>query len=391
MSKAPATAAPRRISRSLKVLDRLAGIPLAIVLALTPKRPVVDGKRIRRIGLMKTAAIGDTLLLAGLLEDIRRAHPNASLVFIAGPDNIHAARLLTGRADEHVIVSPRAPLAAVGAIRRAKLDVIVDFGSWPRFDALLAALSGADFRVGFKTDGQFRHYGFDRAVEHSNSVHERENYRRLVGEIGVEASTEPRVAVPRALPPDRMPARPYIVFHPWSGGYLGTVKEWPGDRWVGLAQRLQARQWHIVVTGAAGDRQKSELLVDQLRSAGLAATNVAGVFSLAEVADVLTASEIVVSVNTGLMHLAALLGARTVSLEGPTPVRRWGPIGPRVRSVTTTFDRCGYLDLGFEYAGQRLDCMEGISVDAVVAAVDDLITATATTAPNAAPAITSKA
>lgn len=388
MSKA--TGRPR-ISRSLKILDRLAGIPLAVALGLLPKRRAFDRARVRRIGLMKTAAIGDTLLLAGLLDDVRHAYPQASLVVVAGPDNIRAAELLPGRADEHVVVSPSAPLAAVRAIRAAALDVIVDFGSWPRFDALLAALSGASYRVGFRTSGQFRHYGYDRTVAHSSAVHERENYRRLVAEIGVEPTTEPRITAPRSLSRERFPRRPYVVFHPWSGGFMGHVKEWPTDRWVELARRLHAREWHVVVTGSTSDRPRAELLVDRMRSTGLSPTNAAGVFSLSEVAEVLAASEAVVSVNTGLMHLAALVGARTVSLEGPTPTRRWGPLGPRVRTVVTSLDGCSYIDLGFEYAGQRLDCMDGISVDAVVDAVDDLMTTAATTAPTSAPAITSKA
>src|SRR5439155_24747055 len=96
-------------------------------------------------------------------------------------------------------------------------------------------------------------------------------------------------------------------------------------------------------------------------------------FTLAEWADVFAAADAVVSVNTGLMHLAAIVGARTVSLEGPTPLGRWGPIGPRTRSVVTTYDGCGYLDLGFEYAGHRLDCMLGISVDAVHTAVREVL------------------
>jgi ADP-heptose:LPS heptosyltransferase len=88
---------------------------------------------------------------------------------------------------------------------------------------------------------------------------------------------------------------------------------------------------------------------------------------------VLAACEFVVSVNTGVMHLAALVGARTVSLEGPVPVRRWGPVGARVRSVESALPNCGYLHLGFEYAGQRSDCMDGVSVDAVHAAINDLL------------------
>ena len=376
MSKAsPPTppASTTRVSRRLKVLDRFVGIPLALGFALAPKRRTFDRTRVRRIGLMKTAAIGDTLLLAGLLDDVRRTFPKSSLVFITGADNKQAAELLPGRADEHIVISPKAPLAAVRAIRAANLDVIVDFGSWPRFDALLAACSGANFRLGFRTDGQFRHYGFDRSVAHSKTIHERENYRRLLSEIGVDAVTAPSITPPRALSPDRFPPRPYVVFHPSSGGFMGSVKEWSFDRWVDLGRRLAARQWQIVVTGAEGDRPKTEMLTERLRLAGTCPINLAGHHTLAEVADVLAASEVVVTVNTGLMHLAALVGARTVSLEGPTPVRRWGPLGPRARSVVTTLPHCGYLDLGFEYAGQRLDCMDGVHVDAVMEAIDELL------------------
>jgi ADP-heptose:LPS heptosyltransferase len=108
-------------------------------------------------------------------------------------------------------------------------------------------------------------------------------------------------------------------------------------------------------------------------AAGCRARSIASEYSLVELADVLAASDIVVSVNTGVMHLAAMLGAPTVSLEGPVALHRWRPLGPRVRSVVSTLPGSGYLDLGFEYAGQRLDCMDGVDVRAVVAAVDELL------------------
>jgi ADP-heptose:LPS heptosyltransferase len=374
MPKGPPLPIPTtRVSRRLKLLDRFVGIPLTLPFAFAPKQRVFDPARVRRIGLMKTAAIGDTLLLAGLLDDVRRTYPGSTLVIITGPDNKQAAELLPGRADEQIVVAPSNPFAAVRAIRAAKLDVIVDFGSWPRFDALLAAFSGADFRLGFETANQFRHYGFDRSVPHSSSVHERENYRRLLSDIDVDAVTTPSITAPGVLPPDRFPPRPYVVFHPSSGGFMGHVKEWSVDRWADLGKRLEGRHWHVVVTGSARDKPKTDPLIERLRLANVSATNAAGSYNLGETADVLAASEVVVTVNTGLMHLAAQVGARTISLEGPTPLHRWGPLGPRARSVVTTLPGCGYLDLGFEYAGQRLDCMDGITVDAVVEAIDTLL------------------
>ncbi|MDB4877431.1 MAG: glycosyl transferase family 9 [Gemmatimonadetes bacterium] len=321
---------------------------------------------------MKTAAIGDTLLLAGLIEDVRRAYPAAAVILITGRDNQGVAGLLPGGVDDHLVVSTGAPLSAVAAVRRAALDIIVDFGSWPRFDALLTALSGARFRVGFRTAEQFRHYSLDRSVEHSNGLHERENYARLLGAIGVESLAPPRIDPPCALSAERYPAPPYAVFHAWSGGYMHEAKEWPESRWAELGRMAARRGWTVVLSGAGSDERKTEALKQSLRAAGVSAVNAAGAYTLAELADVFAASEVVVSVNTGVMHLSALVGARTVSLEGPTPTARWGPLGQRTRAVVTTLPGCGYLNLGFEYAGERSDCMDGISVHAVESAIEAL-------------------
>lgn len=361
-----------RGSGLLKRIDRYAGVALLAPFALQPRRPDVALASVRRIGLLKSAAIGDTLLLAGLLVDLRRAHPEAVIVFITGPDNHAAARLLPGRADEHVVVSPRDPVAAIRAIRRAKLDLIVDLGAWPRFDALLATLSGARLRVGFRTENQHRHFGFDRSIGHSSLIHERENYARLLSKIGVDARSPAEIVPPQVLR-DYPPGK-YAVFHPWSSGYMHHVKEWPADRWIALAAMLSRRGWTIVLSGGPGEKPRAASLADSIRSCGIDVLDRAGRHTLPELADLLSKSEVVVSVNTGVMHLASLVGARTVSLEGPTPPHRWGPLGPRTRSVVSTYSGSGYLNLGFEYAGQRHDCMDGISVAAVRLAIDELVT-----------------
>jgi heptosyltransferase I len=59
----------------------------------------------------------------------------------------------------------------------------------------------------------------------------------------------------------------------------------------------------------------------------------------------------------------------TIGLNGPTSSRRWGPIGSRAVSLDSTLPGCGFLNLGFEYDGQREDCMAGVGVERVAAAV----------------------
>jgi heptosyltransferase I len=239
---------------------------------------------------------------------------------------------------------------------------------------LLATLSAARYRIGFRVRGHARHYGFDRVVEHSSAIHQSENLQHLAAALGVDEFTPPALKAPGVVSRDRLPAGPFAVCQPWSGGYMGHVKEWPDHRWVELASALHERyELRMLISGGPLDTQRSDNLAELMRRAGCVASSIAAKYSLLELADVLTASRLVVSVNTGVMHLASLLGAATISLEGPVALHRWRPLGPRTRSVVSTMPGSGYLDLGFEYKGQRLDCMMGVAVDAVVAAAEELL------------------
>lgn len=366
----------RRVSSFHRTLDRVVGTPLVTALALAPKHRAPDPATVRRIGILKTAAIGDTLLLAGVLAAVRDSFSQATIVLVTGIDNAAAAALLRDVIDDHVVIQPTAPWSAVATMRALRLDILFECGPWPRVDALLAAFSGARYRVGFRVRGHSRHHAFDLAVDHSSTIHQFENLQNLANAVGVTGFARPSLRARGLVQPERLPASPTVVLHPWSGGHMGHVKEWRDERWVELARALAARHcMSVLVTGASRDRARSEALAARMAREGTDATSVAGEFSLVELADVIAACRLVVSVNTGVMHLAALLGVPTVSLEGPVAPHRWGPVGPRVRSVVSTLPGSGYLDLGFEYAGQRLDCMDGVSVDAVVSAATELLTA----------------
>ena len=341
----------------LKTLDRYVGIP--VVAALAPlrflrKKPT----RFRRVGVMKTAAIGDLVLASGPIADLRRAYPDAELVLITGADNAAVVPLFPFAVERQVVAGSMRNTATL---------------SWPRFDALLAARSGAAWRIGFRRRGQQRAAAFDETVEHSPKQHEIDNYRSLVRLLNVDSTALPRLRA--STDSSGSPERPYVVFHPWSGGDRGWIKEWPRERWVELAARL-GNGFTYLVTAGPGDIERSTALVAKLRESGVDADVAA--LSLEATAALLAGAVGVISVNTGIMHVAAAVGARTLSLEGPVPVARWGPIGRTVASVESATSGSGYLDLGFEYVGQRTDCMTGVSVEATESAFRALAGASAT-------------
>lgn len=360
----------------LRAADRGLGIPIVATAGLLRRRRPRPSS-FERIGVLNSTNIGDTVLLSAVLRDLATSHPGCDVVLFAGSRNAAIARMVEGVRTSSISLSD--PLSATRSIRAERLDVALDFDPWPRIEALYSLASGARFTVGFRTTGQHRHYGYDAVVDHSPSIHELDNYRRILEPLGVSSSSNPVLTPPGLVERDRLPPDRFVVFHLWPTGRRSELKEWPEERWRELAAALAERGYAIVLTGGPADRGRSESFARSMPE--LAMVDTAGEFALDELLDVLAASACVVTVNTGVMHMAAAVGASTVALNGPTSSRRWGPIGPRAVSVDSSFAGCGYLDLGWEYRGRRQDCMQGIPVERVVDAVVTAVQSTKTAVP----------
>ena len=353
----------------LKILDRYLGIPVVAAMG-APRR--LRGARPRpehwrSIGIFLTSGIGDTVVATGLLHDLRTAHPDVRIVVFVTANNAAFARMLT--VPDAIIELPirRIP-TAVRMVRAEHCDVILDLNAWLRYAGVLAMLSGAQWTIGRRSPRQFRHYGYDAVVDHRPD-HELDNDRRLLAELGVSSTSPPYLAVPeRATSP--MPA-PYVVFHLWPGGANFTERSWPTESWRTLAQAMNARGFTVVLTGGRGDVPVNRELADRWTAAGIRVQNAAGT-DWPESLGWLGFAAGVISVNTGVMHVAAALGTPTIALNGPTSGARWGPIGPHTRSVASPMIPDGYLDLGFEHDARYADCMRSITVDTVIATWDDL-------------------
>jgi heptosyltransferase I len=87
---------------------------------------------------------------------------------------------------------------------------------------------------------------------------------------------------------------------------------------------------------------------------------------LAQTAALLAHSRLVVSVDTGIMHLAAALDLPLIALHGPTSSKRWGPISKNAVAIDSPDPHAGYLYLGFEPPAGPSRCMEAITYERVL-------------------------
>jgi ADP-heptose:LPS heptosyltransferase len=360
----------------LRWLDRIIGIPAVAVLAVIRKKKRIPDN-VSTIGLIALGAIGDTILSVGpAMPVLRKAFPKARLALFTSESNAHVASLLPA-CDELHVIPVKDPIRSISLLRSRQQDVLIDFGPWPRISAVFAALSKARYIVGFKTPRQYRHYVYDLTVDHSDEIHEFENYANLLSALGVERPTWPTIT-----PSDDATHRvrrehpgQYIVCHPWASGFKREMREWPNKHWQELAGRLIQLGYKVVFTGSPSDEDKSDTLIDGITPASLSISHTAGRYDIDETAALLESSQCVVSVNTGVMHLAAAMKLPLVALHGPTNPVRWGPLSDSAKSILPDAKNTAFLHLGFEYPKGIEPFMHLIRVDEVFDAVFEFLAA----------------
>jgi ADP-heptose:LPS heptosyltransferase len=95
--------------------------------------------------------------------------------------------------------------------------------------------------------------------------------------------------------------------------------------------------------------------------------------SLQALAAVIRRSALFISGNTGVMHLAAAVGAHVIGLHGPTDPVKWGPLGEKSIVVRSGADCSPCLSLGSEYKCRGRACMEAISADEVIKIIEKIL------------------
>jgi heptosyltransferase-3 len=362
-----------RGNRRNRVLDLAVGSVLVGVLGRLRRKRKLPAD-VTSIGLFMFGAIGDTLLASAIVPDLKRAFPFARIVAFISKANRGVLELLQGY-DEVVVVPITQPLTAIPLIRRHPVDLLFDIGQWARISALAARLSRARFTVGFETAGQFRHYAFDAVVEHSRAVHEIDNFRALLRGVGLSGQSLPQFAPALLSAIQSSTVRPYVVFHPWASGYRSEWREWALNNWVELGNLVLDWGYEIVITGGPEDAARADALVSALGGRERV-TSLAGKASLRDSTIAVGRASAIVSVNTGIMHLAALLETPMVALHGPTNALRWGPLGHSAVIVGPGPEAGGgFLNLGFEYPRTPPDCMAQISLTEVAQTLKALLDA----------------
>jgi ADP-heptose:LPS heptosyltransferase len=337
-----------------------------------------------RILLLRLERIGDLLMSAGAIEAVRTYAPEARIDLVVGSWNAEVAGRLRGIDAVETLDAPWLARGAPGGgglalaqrawrWRSRRYDLAINFEGDIRSHALMA-LSGAPRRVGFAMAGGGPL--LTRVVPHRVDEHTALNAARLVAAaFQAPAPSAPfafRFEVPAAAAAEARrltgPHPRYIVVHA-SGGR--AIKQWDPDRFAAAATQIaRALGAAIVLTGAPGDQPLADRVRGSIPS-DLPVVDLTGRAPLIPLAGVLAAARLVLTGDTGPMHLAAAVGAPVVAVFGPSMPWRYGPYATRHRIVRIDLP-CAPCNLirqpPARCQGHTPDCLAGVGVEAVVAA-----------------------
>ncbi len=302
----------------------------------------------RRIVLILPCCIGDVVLATATLQALRRAYPQTEIVWAVGSWSkpaIERHRLLDGIIDTGSsalpVKSPRGLLRFVRQLRAGKFDLAVSLVRSPLMSIALL-LSGIPNRAGLDSAGRGFGYTVRARVDPNVPRHEAEVYLDVARALGIDTANcranvpvdeADRLAV-RAKLRERGIERAYLVINPAGGrnpGMVMDVKRYPLEKMAALANCFASAYGAGVVVVAGPDDAP---LVDEVSAhLGVPAARFVGELTFGEIAALARESMIYIGNDTGLTHLAAAAGARTVMILGPSDPARYAPFAPNALAL----------------------------------------------------------
>lgn len=344
-------------TRRLIRLDAWLGVPLCALIDLA-RAPIgwlrpwrADPRPPEHILVTKFLGLGSILLATPLLRRLRATYPTARITFLTFGANAELVRRLP-EVDRVEVVRPGAGVLGLLAsvpgllwrLRRQRFDLAIDLEFYSRLSNLVNWGSGARRRVGFFVRDRFRGALLTDPVYFNPTLPYGDAVQALLRPLGLEPGqgeplVAPVVARAEAFAAQRrlltlgVPTEGTVVVLNVNASDLCYERRWPGERYARLVERFGDEIAHadrFVFIGTAGESGTVREVLTGIRAdLQSRCLDLSGRTSLVELTCLLQRAALLITNDSGPLHLAAALDVPTVSLFGPETPALYGPVGSR--------------------------------------------------------------
>ena len=164
--------------------------------------------------------------------------------------------------------------------------------------------------------------------------------------------------------------QPLLILCP--GAEFGSSKQWPASYYAQLAKHYLGENWQVCLLGSAKDAEICQTINAQTQHA---CTDLSAQTSLPEAVDVMSCANLVVSNDSGLMHIAAALQKPLVAIYGSTDPNHTPPLNPNhlIARLNLPCSPCFKRECPLAPSNGRLDCLKQLLPHTVIAHTQSLL------------------
>jgi len=342
--------------------------------------------------IVKTSAIGDVIHTLPALHSLRRHYPQAHITWLIEEA---AADIIAGHPElDRVLISKRKRWVQalksgpnrlqawrevrvfIRELRDTRYDLLIDFQGLLKSGMLVAA-SRAKRKVGFGRGMEHAECSYiflnERVPAVDMNIHAVDRGLLLLAAIGIKTDevvfnlpiSQEHFRQVESLLRSRGIADPSRIIP------INPVATWPTKLWdnagfARVADWVTGQGRRVVFTGGKGDRQVIDDIIGRMEHP---AVNLAGETTLKTLAALYRLAPLVISTDTGPMHLAAAVGTPVVAVFGSTAPWRTGPYGERHQVVRLDLPCSPCLKRECDHRR----CMNELVPEQVISAVEDLL------------------
>jgi len=337
-----------RTTNKLQILDKYFGNLLIIIFLFF--KPIItylksnlknDFSR-KKILIIQPTAIGDTIISSLLINKLFEKYNRKKIdVYVCVSKNNAPIIKLFNKNIKIKIINFSSLLSISQNI--SKHDLIIDLSPWSNITSLFSFLTFSKKIIGFRSKGYLRHLLFDQSVEFKLSGHVFNNYQDMGSLFCLNIKPQYPVFKKLSLPYKlhKLINQNYICINPYAGGSQAKQKELSNFIWKDVVSNLKKKNIKIVIIG-------NKKFPDEFLQKSDSVLNLSGLTSLLEVVALICNAKFILTVDTGVAHIASVYKIFNLVIYGPTSPKRWGTFSD------TSFHLCskqlhhGYMIYGNE-------------------------------------------
>lgn len=353
----------------LKKKDSLIGLPILFTLTgFSNIRHAYKPDIVNKIAILKINSVRDTIFTITSIKALNSAYPNAQITYFTGEDNFNIVSEMNGISNVVRLFSNDLSKSIKIVKNAGHFDLWIDFGAWSRFEAIISQTAKASYKVGFKTDGKYRHFAYDKVAEYSCDVHEISNYAFLLSSIGIDIKN-----INSDTTEHEQIKEKFVIIDIFADNEEQNNRKYSMDNWKIIVEHLNKAGYRVALVGNKRHVDEAESF-NELVGSSADVDFLVGRLDFTDTLNIITKSSLVIAGDTSILHIGAYLGTKVLGIYGPTDKNRYAPIGQNV-SIISSSGCFGCQNLyGDEQCNmKKADCMDSIPVETVIKQIDEIL------------------